>query len=70
MLRSISLTFQSDPEATKLIHEAYQFLIAKKKKKSMRSMAENWGKIGGKALVLNVNNINSSQTQEMEKQGL
>ena len=50
------------------IHEAYQFLIAKKKKKSMRSMTENWGKIGGKALVLNVNNISSSQTQEMEKQ--
>lgn len=31
-------------------------------------MTENWGKIGGKALVLNVNNISSSQTQEMEKQ--
>ena len=44
--------FKADPENTRIIHEAYQFLTAKKKKKSGRSMTENWNKLGGKALVI------------------
>ena len=43
---------QADSENTRMIHEAYQFLTAKKKKKSGRSMVDNWGAAGGKALVL------------------
>ena len=33
----------------RIIHEAFQFLILKKKKLSGRSLAESWNIVGGKA---------------------
>ena len=35
------------------MHEAYQFMMLKKMKKSGRSMSENWTSVGGKASLLN-----------------
>ena len=46
------MTLKATPENTRIIHEAYQFLTAKKKKKSGRSMTDNWGKVGGKAMIM------------------
>ena len=40
-----------------MVHEAYQFLRAKKKKKSGRSMVENWNKVGGKAKMVKLDDI-------------
>lgn len=41
----------SGPESldVRIIHEAFQFLIQKKKKLSGRSLAESWNIVGGKA---------------------
>jgi hypothetical protein len=44
-----------------MIHEAYQFLTAKKKKKSGRSMTQNWSAVGGKAKMLNVGDITNKE---------
>ena len=41
----------------RITHEAYQFLTAKKKKRSGRSMVQNWNKVGDKAKILNVADI-------------
>ena len=38
----------------RLVHEAFQFLTMKMKKKTGRSMTENWGAAGGKATLLKV----------------
>ena len=34
-----------------MIHEAYQFLMLKKRKLSGRTMTENWSKVGSKSKV-------------------
>ena len=34
-----------------MVHEAYQFIQAKKRKLSGRTMKENWDKVGGKSKV-------------------
>ena len=39
-IMSRTLSMQADSENTRMIHEAYQFLTAKKKKKSGRSMVQ------------------------------
>ena len=43
---------KADTEQTRILHEAFQYLTLKKKKKSGRSMVENWGKVGEKAMML------------------
>jgi len=59
---------EADSENTRMIHEAYQFLTAKKKKKSGRSMVQNWGKVGGKAMLLGAaNKAQAEPAQEEQK---
>ena len=40
-----------------ILHEAFQYLTLKKKKRSGRSMVQNWGKVGGKAMLLNAGQL-------------
>ena len=55
---------KADTEQTRILHEAFQYLTLKKKKKSGHSMVENWGKVGEKAMMLN---LRLDQQVEAEK---
>ena len=50
-------TYSSVSASSRLVHEAFQFLTMRKKKKSGRSMAENWGAAGGKTSLLKVTTL-------------
>ena len=50
---------------SRLVHEAFQFLMAKKKKKTGRSMTENWSAVGGKASLLKAGKL-GKKTPEVQ----
>jgi len=50
----------------RIIHEAFQFLILKKKKLSGRSLAESWNIVGGKATLMGLLN----RVEERDQSGV
>lgn len=67
--KDIPLTeiIQADPEQTRILHEAFQYLTLKKKKRSGRSMVQNWGKVGGKAMLLNAGKLGEVTEEKISK---
>ena len=51
---------------SRIIHEAFQFLILKKKKLSGRSLAESWNIVGGKATLMGLLN----RVEERDQSGV
>ena len=53
----------------RIIHEAFQFLILKKKKLSGRSVTENWGIVGGKAGIMGlINKVEDRDQSDKEEE--
>ena len=55
------------PLHCRIIHEAFQFLIRKKKRLTGRGAAENWGLTGGRSKVIGLLGTTDKRTQEERK---